>query len=285
MKEQEAYEILGWSHSGKGNDGDEWLAFNCPTPGCQSAGVARSGEFGFGRCGRCRAIMEVVNSAGPQSRVKDGEQRKPPTSTPAKSAENANVSKELASAANIGEQLEALVVNRGQCPDDDRNILLLAYWALIFDFHKAILGLIPKQLCGSAFALVRPCLETLVRAHVAVNGSAGDVKSLQEDTYHTDFDKIGRWMDNEFATEGLFTTFIGGAQAALHSFTHAGLSQIGRRFEGHDVRPSYHDGEIVEVIRVCTSAVWMVTNLVTIHLGFTKEANQAQNLYLEWGKH
>jgi hypothetical protein len=29
----------------------------------------------------------------------------------------------------------------------------------------------------------------------------------------------------------------------------------------------------------------MVTNLVTIHLGFIKEANNAQELYLEWGKH
>ena len=202
--------------------------------------------------------------------------RNAPASKPAKSAEKANVSKELASAENIGEQLEELVVNRGQCPDEERNILLMGYWALIFDFHKAILGLIPRQLYGGAFALVRPLLESLVRAHVAVKGSAAEVKSLQEDTYHTDFDKIGEWMDKEFATERLFTNFIGGAQAALHSFTHAGLSQIGRRFEGHDLKPSYNDGEIVEVIRVSTSAVWMVTNLVTIHLGFIKEANQAR---------
>jgi uncharacterized protein DUF6988 len=285
MKEKEAYEILGWVHAGKGNDGDEWLAFSCSTPACQSEGVARSGEFGFGRCGRCSAIMEVVNGAGPQACVKDGDHRNPRTSTPAKSAGKVNVSRELTNATNLGEQLEGLLVNRGQCPDDDRNILLLAYWALIFDFHKAILDLIAKQLCGSAFALVRPCLEALVRAHVAVKGSAQDVKNLQEDAYYTDFDSIGQWMDKEFATEKLFTTFIGGAQAALHSFTHAGLAQIGRRFEGHDLRPSYHDGEVVEVIRVCTSAVWMVTNLVTIHLGFTKEVNQAETLYIEWGKH
>jgi hypothetical protein len=286
MKEKEAYEVLGWPHTAKGNDGDEWLPFRCPTPGCQSEGVSRSREFSFGRCGRCGAIMEVVNLADAQSRVnKDEERERSSASTTTKSAEKANVSKELASAEKLGEQLEGLVVMRGQCPDEDRNILLMAYWALIFDFHKAILGLIPRQLCGSAFALVRPSLETLVRAHVAVKGSAADVKNLQDDTYHTDFDKIGQWMDKEFATERLFTNFIGGAQAALHSFTHAGLSQIGRRFDGHDLKPSYDDGEIVEVIRVSTSAVWMVTNLVTIHLGFTKEANKAQDLYLEWGKH
>jgi hypothetical protein len=212
MKEKEAYEVLGWPNTAKGNDGDEWLPFRCPTPGCQSEGVSRSREFGFGRCGRCSAILEVVKPADAQSRVnKDEERERPSTSTTTKSGEKANVSKELASAEKLGEQLEELVVKRGQCPDEDRNILLMAYWALIFDFHKAILGLIPRQLCGSAFPLVRPCLETLVRAHVTVKGSAADVKNLQDDTYHTDFDKIGQWMDTEFATERLFTNFIGGA--------------------------------------------------------------------------
>jgi hypothetical protein len=92
-------------------------------------------------------------------------------------------------------------------------------------------------------------------------------------------------MDKEFGTGDLFTNFIGNAQIALHSFTHAGLSQIGRRFDGHDLKPSYDEVEIIEVIRVATSSAWMVTNLVTIHLGFTKEAIKAQELYVEWGKH
>jgi len=160
----------------------------------------------------------------------------------------------------------------------------MAHWALIFDFHKAILDLIPNN-CGSAFALVRPCLEALVRAHVAVKGSADDIKKLQEDTYHTDFDKIGPWIDKEFGTDSLFTNFITNAQKALHSFTHAGLSQIGRRFDGHTLKASYNDGEIIEVTRVSTSAAWMVTNLFTIYLGFTREANEAQRLYVKWGEH
>lgn len=285
MNEKEAYEILGWPHAGKGNDGDGWLAFKCPTLGCQSEGVSRGREFGFGRCGRCGAIMEALDAEDAESRARRADGEKPPSSTRASVAQKADISRELALAEKLGEQLEELVVKRHECPDDDRNILLMAYWALIFDIHKAILELIPRQLCGSAFALVRPCVEALIRAHVAVKGSAEDVKGLQEDTYRTDFDKIGQWIDKAFATGILFTNFIAGAKDALHSFTHAGLSQIGRRFDGHDLKPSYDDGEIVEVIRVCTSAAWMVTNLVTIHLGFTKEANKAQEFYMEWGKH
>jgi hypothetical protein len=281
MKEQQAYAVLGWQHDENGNEGDGWLAFRCPTSTCKSEGVARSREFGFGRCGICGAIMEPVDFASTPPRAQV--QRPAPTSV-AKPAVAVNIPQELALARKLGDQLAELVVQREECPDDDRNILLMAFWALIFDFHKGILTEIESQRCGSAFALVRPCIEALVRAHVAVKGSDEDLKKLRDDTYQTDFDKIGQWMDKEFATEKLFTNFIGGAQAALHSFTHAGLSQIGRRFDGHNLKPSYDHGEILEVIRSTTSAAWMVTNLVTIHLGFVKEANKAQNLYLEWGK-
>jgi len=128
-------------------------------------------------------------------------------------------------------------------------------------------------------------LEALVRAHIAVKGSTADLTSLRDDSYRTDFDTIGPWIDQQFRSERLFTNFIARAQVALHSFTHAGASQLGRRFQGHDLMPSYRDEEIVEVIRVCTSAVWMVTNLVTITLDFVKEANKAQQLYIEWGEH
>lgn len=196
-----------------------------------------------------------------------------------------SVQSELDSARRLGQQLEELVVKQGQCPDDDRNILLIGYWALLVDFHRGILILIPNALCGSAFALVRPSMEALVRAHIAVRGPADDVKRLQQDDYRTNFATIGPWIDTEFGTEHLFTNFLGHARDALHSFTHAGISQLGRRFKGHDLTPTYHDGEIIEVIRVCTSAVWMVTNLVTKHLGFADEAKKAEELYLAWSRH
>jgi hypothetical protein len=196
-----------------------------------------------------------------------------------------SVQTELHSAQRLAEHIEELVVRRGQCPDDDRNILLMGYWALLFDFHKAILSLIPNGLCGSAFALVRPTMEALVRPHVSVKGSPADIRSLQRDEYRTNFATVGPWMDAEFGTENLFTNFLGHARDALHSFTHAGISQLGRRFDGHDLKPTYDDDGIIEVVRVSTSAVWMVTNLVTKHLGFAAEATRAEELYLEWGRH
>ena len=148
MVEKEAYAVLNWPHTGKGNSGDEWLAFRCPTPGCPSEGVSRNRDHDFGRCGICGAIMEAVAPASTHPRAKQKTSTTPPTAKPAKPAKEFDVPKEIASAQKLGEQLEELVVKRGQCPDDERNILLMGYWSLIFDFHKAIL---PKS--GVKFAL------------------------------------------------------------------------------------------------------------------------------------
>jgi len=196
-----------------------------------------------------------------------------------------SVQTELKSARHLGAQLEELIVQRGQCPNDDRNILLMGYWALIFDYHKGILSLISNGFYGSAFALVRPAVEALVRSHVAVKGSIDDVQRIQQDEYRVNFAKVGSWIDAEFGLGDLFKNFLNGARSALHSYTHAGVSQLSRRFDGHDLKSRYDDDEIIDVIRTCTSAVWIVTNLVTKHLHFEDESQKAQKIFLEWGKH
>lgn len=195
-----------------------------------------------------------------------------------------SVESELERAQRLGEQLEDLVVRRGQCPDEDRNILLIAYWALVFDYHKGILALLSNRFCGSAFALVRPLVEALVRSHLVFIGSDEDVRKIREDEYRVNFEKIGPQIDAAFALDGFFEKFLNQARTALHSFTHSGVSQLSRRFDGHDVKPHYKDDEIIEVIRCSTSAVWLVTNLVTKHLKFHDEAKRAEELFTEWGK-
>ena len=71
MNETEAYTLLNWPHTGKGNDGDQWVAFRCPTPGCPSEGVSRNREHDFGRCGRCGAEMQMVSAAATIAKTPD----------------------------------------------------------------------------------------------------------------------------------------------------------------------------------------------------------------------
>jgi hypothetical protein len=60
MTEKEAYMFLGCSHDGQGNDGDDWVAYRCESPSCNSEGVARGPEYEFKKYGRCGREMKVV---------------------------------------------------------------------------------------------------------------------------------------------------------------------------------------------------------------------------------
>lgn len=165
----------------------------------------------------------------------------------------------------FGQELEDMIVRRGTLTsvDQARDRILLAYWSLVFDYDKSILNLLRAGFYGGAFALVRPTVEALIRAHVALMGSDEDITKIKADEYHVNFKTIGAQIDTAFALEGFFDKFLNGARGALHSFTHSGLSQLGRRYTGGDLQARYEDGEIVEVIHVSTSAVFMTTNLVT----------------------
>jgi hypothetical protein len=76
---------------------------------------------------------------------------------------------------------------------------------------------------------------------------------------------------------------LNGARGALHSFTHSGLSQLGRRFSGNDLEAHYADEEIAEVIRTSSTVVFMVTNLITHQFKFEQESERINELFLKWG--
>ena len=199
---------------------------------------------------------------------------------------NAKVQKEIDSSRKFGEQLENIVVSKHQFATGDANVLLIAYWALMFDYHKGILSLLQSEFFGAAFALVRPVVEAVVRAHVTLMGSEQDLASIQKDEYKVNFKEIGAKIDAAFALEGLMENFLNDVtRSALHSYTHSGLLQLGRRFDGNEIKPNYSDDEIIEVIHVTTSGIFMVSNLVAKHFGFEDDWKRVSQMFDEWGQH
>jgi hypothetical protein len=198
---------------------------------------------------------------------------------------SSRIDSEIKRAVEFGNRIEELVVAKKQCPTGDRNTPLMAYWSLAFELQRGILCLVDHKFAGAAFALVRPLVEAAVRAHVVIMGSEEDLRKLHTDEYRTNFSTVGKDIDTAFGMEGLFQRFLNGAKEALHGYTHAGLHQLGRRFSGTDLVPNYSEGEILEVIRTSTSALFMVNNLVTKHLGFEEEWKENTRLFDEWGKH
>ena len=198
-----------------------------------------------------------------------------------------NVQEEIERAAQLGQRLEDLIVSKGSVvlgETGDRDKLLLAYWSLTFDYHKSILALIQYKNDGGAFALSRPIVEAQVRAHVVIIGSDDDMSAIKNDTYRTNFQTIGGEIDHALNLDGFFDRFLNGASGALHSFTHSGLSQLGRRFNGNDLEAHYADGEIIEVIRTASTAVFMVTNLVTNRFKFEEDSKAIGELFELWGQ-
>jgi hypothetical protein len=186
-------------------------------------------------------------------------------------------------AIDVGGSMQDLVVARKEYPTSDRNTLLMAYWSMVFEFNRAILCLIHNKFYGAALALVRPTIEAVIRAHVMIMGSDEDVEKLRNDEYRTNLATIGKEIDSFFRLEGLLEKLLNTGRLALHSYTHAGTMQLGRRFKGIDLTPSYSEGSLIEVIQVSTSSAFMVNNLVTKYLGFEEEWKKNSRLYELWG--
>lgn len=195
-----------------------------------------------------------------------------------------NVAREIQQANRFGDEIENLVVAKGQTPTGDRTTLLMAYWSLAFELHRAILALIDHRFYGASFALVRPIIETTIRAHVALFCSDEVLKTLHDDTYRTNLATVGKEIDTAFGLGGVFENFLNRARTALHSYTHAGLLQLGRRFKADDLIANYDEAEIIEVIRASTICVFMVNNLVTKHFGFEDEWKKNNGMFEVWGK-
>lgn len=195
-----------------------------------------------------------------------------------------NKATKIERAREYGRKAKNLVVAKEQCPAGDREALLIGYWALIFDFHNGIL-LLENGFNGSAFALVRPIVEALVRAHVSLIGTNKDIAALQADDYRTNFGTIGDEIDNAFELGGLMQKFLDGAKNALHSYTHSGTLQLGRQFTDSDVVQNYSDDEVLEIVNISTSAVFMVTTIVTKHFNFEDEWKSNDQLFDEWDMH
>jgi hypothetical protein len=190
---------------------------------------------------------------------------------------------EIKRANEFGDNIQNLVVAKGQCPTGDRNTPLMALWSLAFEIHRAILCLISHKFFGAANALLRSLVEAVIRSHIVVIGSDEDLKRIVDDEYRTNFKTVGKQIDEGVGTGDFFEDFLNRAIPVLHSYTHVGKMQLGRRFSGTDLAPNYSEGELLETIRVSTSAIFLVNNMVTKHLGFAKEWEENSRLYTEWG--
>jgi hypothetical protein len=198
-----------------------------------------------------------------------------------------NALEEINRAGTFSNSLQDLVYNKGAFTitrSGGLEPLVLAYWSLGFDLHKGILTVMRDKFYSGGFALLRPLVEAQLRAHLVVRNAKDDVARIKTDDYRMNFDTIGAEIDTYFGLEGYMQSFLERAASVLHSFTHSGLAQIARHYDGDGIGAQYDDEEIIEVVHVATTAIFLLNSLVTKYLGHEDEWKRNGELLAEWIK-
>jgi hypothetical protein len=142
---------------------------------------------------------------------------------------------------------------------DDWSVVVAGMIHQGIEHHEAIVLLIRSKLVGSAFALVRSVVEILVRGawFTCCATPAQVTKFVEKDEIDPTFGQMSDAID---ASQGIgfFHDFKARTWAILNSYTHTGILQLGRRWTGDKLNPSYRDGEIIEVLRACTMCILLL---------------------------
>jgi hypothetical protein len=117
-----------------------------------------------------------------------------------------------------------------------------------------MLCLLGHKFHASAFALARPMIEALVRAHLVLcsfwlgrRGEEDQAGPLQGEL------REGRSGSTRPSAVALFfENLLKGSRDLLHSLTHSGKAQLWRRFDGDQLGSGYTDGEIWGLLRTAS---------------------------------
>ena len=177
----------------------------------------------------------------------------------------------------------------GTYKSDRRNTLFVSLCDLALEHFGAIISLTKSgQHTGSAFALLRPLIETSVRAYwvrfVADDGLLASI--LRYKATFPDMERAAKQVEKHFAKQsypGLFS-LKKAALRQLHGFTHSGLVQLQFRF-GADltVKPTYPDSAIRNLIREASmwTATAAIAQLLLVEGENEPESNRFSKRYIE----
>jgi hypothetical protein len=169
------------------------------------------------------------------------------------------------------------ILNKDKTLDVERNTTVVAFIDQALEHHGAILLLLRSGFVGSAFALARSVTEILYRGvWFTICATDADVKRfLKHDRIDPTVATMAAAIDAACGLEW-FTQLKKQTWNVLNSYAHTGMHQVGRRFDGSKLVPSYTDAEQVELLRVITSCILMLVRpfLANQGLDSAKEIDQ-----------
>lgn len=198
---------------------------------------------------------------------------------------SADVERELKSAEAVILEVKN-TLNGNKYTDEEYSTVVVGFIAQGIEHHAALVLLTRSGLTGSAFALVRSIVEGLVRGvwFTVCASQAQVLKFRNEDRIDPTFGEMSDAIDARCGIE-FFHDFKERSWRALNSYTHTGILQIGRRFTGHDLVPSYRDREITEMMRVSTTCILLLVRPYLARQGHISSAKAIDALGERYTKH
>jgi hypothetical protein len=171
------------------------------------------------------------------------------------------------------------VLSAHKFSDDEWSTVVIGFIAQGIEHHEALVLLLRSKLIGSGFALVRSIIEILVRG-VWITTCATDAqvkKFRDQDKLDLTFGEMSELIDKACGIE-FFHDFKTRSWKALNSYAHTGVLQLGRRFSGQKVEPSYTDNEQIEAIRASTIAIVLLVRPFLMKHGHKEAAEEVDKL-------
>jgi hypothetical protein len=185
------------------------------------------------------------------------------------------------------------LLERHKYPGDIKTHALVGYVDIALEHHKAIWLLKDAKLNGSAFALVRPVFDTMLRAHW-VNKVATDeqieqvfndqlkvrMPKLYADFKRAYFDSI---PPEEAAvspeTADKFLQLLDHIWKVTSSYTHSGGLQLGRRFQPNGaLKPNYSEADTAQALSSATVALLLLVHMFFVSVGCYEEMEDVRTL-------
>lgn len=182
-------------------------------------------------------------------------------------------------------QATRALLSRHAYPDDLRTVIVAAFIDEVIEYHASVLLLVRSGMVGSAFALGRTVFESMYRG-LWLNFCATEAEIQRferDDEIELNMTDMAKAIDKCYRADGRFEDLKNRGWKALCSYTHTGLLQLGRRFTGQQLQPSYRDEEIVEITTTVTTCILLLVGRFFAAQNHPDEMKETEKLIESYG--
>jgi hypothetical protein len=171
-----------------------------------------------------------------------------------------------------------------------RTPLVIAIISQSIEHHQSMLLLLLDGKVGSAFTLARSVFDGMYRG-LWIDQIATDEEIkhfLRNDEIDARIGAMAEAIDAASSTGSSFKNLKQGSWSILCSFSHNGMQQLGRRFTGNVMEPSYAESQIATVMELATVCILLLAKGFLEARSLTREVEEIAGIMLTlpiWQQH